>query len=264
MPEAPGAAARLAAALAGLALALVGCSGGAAPGSHSQPAPVTSAAPSPTGAPPVAGARAVVYVAIGASDTVGVGAHHPSTQAWPVVLRDTALPGGDLVNLGVSGSTVRGALQSQVPAAEAADADVVTVWLAVNDLVAGVPVRAYERRLTRLVTRLRGDGHTEVLVGNVPRLWRLPAYRACRAAPADAPCALQEVAGEAAVRALVRDYNVAIRRVVRVAGARLVDLSREVDLAGLVSDDGFHPSTKGHQRIAAAFAQRLPPPLSGR
>lgn len=204
------------------------------------------------------GAEPRVYVAVGASETVGVGATDPASQAWPTVLHDAALPRTRLVNVGVSGATVRDALATQVPAARRARPDVVTVWLAVNDLLTQVPVGAYERRLTRLVERLHAAGARQILVGNVPRLWRLSAYRDCLpSAPAQAACALPFVPPESFVRARVRDYNAAIRRVARMGPARLVDLSREVPAARLVAADGFHPSTAGHRRIAAAFAEEL-------
>ncbi len=199
-------------------------------------------------------------MAVGASETVGVGADDPVRQAWPRVLHDSALPAATYVNVGVSGGTVAGALTSQLPAALAAEPDVVTVWLAVNDLVAAVPVRAYERRLGRLVHRLRGGGSTEVLVGNVPDLWRLPAYRACQPGSQETgePCLLPVVPSEREVRDQVRRFNAAVRRVAAAEGARLVDLSRVDDLSGLTSADGFHPSTAGHRRLAAAFAAELP------
>lgn len=211
-----------------------------------------AAAPSPTVDPEV-------YVAVGASETVGVGAADPRRDAWPQVLHDRALPDSRLVNVGVSGATVRGALDAQLPRALAAEPDVVTVWLAVNDIVAAVPVAAYERELRRLVHRLRRGGQTEVLVGNVPDLWRLPAYRACLpgAGVTEVPCLLPFVPTEAEVRGTVRDFNAAVRRVVRAEGARLVDLSAEADLTGLTGTDGFHPSTQGHQEIAQAYARVL-------
>ena len=224
-----------------------GAASAASSASSASPSDATAAAPE-------------VYVAVGASETVGVGADDPVRQAWPRVLHDSALPAATYVNVGVSGGTVAGALTSQLPAALAAEPDVVTVWLAVNDLVAAVPVRAYERRLGRLVHRLRGGGSTEVLVGNVPDLWRLPAYRACQPGSQETgePCLLPVVPSEREVRDQVRRFNAAVRRVVAAEGARLVDLSRVDDLSGLTSADGFHPSTAGHRRLAAAFAAELP------
>src|SRR4051794_40425075 len=64
------------------------------------------AAAHPPSSAPTAPAAAATYVAVGASETVGVGADDPERQAWPSVLARTALPDFRFVNLGVSGSTV--------------------------------------------------------------------------------------------------------------------------------------------------------------
>lgn len=200
-----------------------------------------------------------VYVAVGASETVGVGADNPVHDAWPAVLHRRALAKAEFVNLGVSGSTVGQALGEQLPAALAAEPDAVTVWLAVNDLTHLVPVEAYEAQLSMLVHSLRREGRTQVLVGNVPAVERLPAYRACLpGAPAgEVPCQLGVVPPVAEVRAVVKTYNAAIARVVKAEDATLVDLSKGRDMTRLTGDDGFHPSTAGHRLVAAEFAREL-------
>jgi lysophospholipase L1-like esterase len=160
------------------------------------------------------------------------------------------------VNLGVSGATVASALARQVPRAEALAPDVVTVWLVVNDIAAGVAVDAYETQLDDLVCRLRRAGATRVLVGNCPYLDRLPVYLMWRAAGV-----LPEA--EEANR-IVDSYNAAIHRVVAAHHATLVDL-RAAGLAArrsgtestLIARDGFHPSTSGHRALAAAFTGAL-------
>jgi lysophospholipase L1-like esterase len=247
---------------------LAGCSGDPAPGaaagagsgaSGAAPTSPGSSSPATSGSP---SGSAEVYVAVGASETVGVGAEDPATEAWPRVLHDRALPASRYVGVGVSGSTLQAALAAQLPSALAVRPDVVTVWLAVNDAVAGVPVVRYERALTRLVRVLRQGGRALVLVGNVPDLWRLPAYRAClpgsRGRPVDGvSCRLPVVPTRSQVKATVRAFNAAIARVVRAQGAHLVDLARQDDLAGLTAADGFHPSTEGHREIARAFARAL-------
>jgi lysophospholipase L1-like esterase len=175
------------------------------------------------------------------------------------VLHDTTLRRSTFVNLGVSGATVGEALAVQLPVALAAQPDVVTVWLAVNDLTHLVPVSAYEQQLRTLVHGLRRDGRTTVLVGNMPPVDRMPAYLACLpgADTTDVPCQLPIVPPPTVVRELVASYNAAIARVVHAETAVPVDLSQGRDLTRLTSSDGFHPSTAGHRMVAAAFARAL-------
>lgn len=203
-----------------------------------------------------------VYVAIGASDTVGVGADVPEREAWPTVFHSLTVPDARYVNLGVSGSKVEDALTAQLPRALRVDPDLVTVWLGVNDLVALVPVEKYEQQLRRLVGRLTRHPERTVLVGNLPPLDRLPAYTECLP-PRQARCRIPfEVPGPEVVDQFVRNYNEAVARVVARSGAILVDLyaagqqARTAGMeAGHVAADGFHPSTAGHRAIAQAFVQ---------
>ena len=207
--------------------------------------------------PPPATGPAPVYVAVGASETVGVGSDQPLRDAWPRVLHRSALPPGSVfVNMGIPGATVAQALAHEVAEALAARPNVVTVWLNVNDMTRGVSPAEYERQLDSLVGQLRGDGSIRVLVANTPPLDQLPAYQAGRL--------LDRLPAAEAVQELVADYNAAIARVVERNGALLVDL-HAVGMAAraagteatLVSGDGFHPSTAGHAAVAEAFAEVL-------
>ena len=206
--------------------------------------------PDETGPPPV-------YVAVGASETTGVGSDQPLRDGWPRVLHRTALPAGSVfVNMGIPGATVAQALVEEVDAALEARPNLVTVWLNVNDITRGVTVAAYERQLEQLVQRLRGNGRIRVLVANTPPLDQLPAYQAGRI--------LANVADTESLRALVAAYNAAIARVVQRQGALLVDLhavgmaARAAGTeASFFAQDGFHPSTAGHARVAEAFAEVL-------
>jgi lysophospholipase L1-like esterase len=111
------------------------------------------------------------------------------------------------------------------------------------------------------VHALRQGGRTEVLVGNVPPLDRLPAYRTCLPGShvPGVSCVLPLVPTPRQVRTLVAEYNAAVARVVAAEGAVAVDLSGRPGrpLAALTADDGFHPSTRGHRVIAAAFVRAL-------
>ena len=207
------------------------------------------------------------YVAVGASETVGVGAADPARDAWPTVLHRTALRETHYVNVGISGATVAQALAEELPEALRHRPTVVTVWLNVNDILRVVRRPDYERDLRTLVRALRQDGRAAVLVANTPPLERLPAYLACLpgAAPTGARCvAGVTLPGPDFVRFVVGAYNEVIERVVREEGAVLVDLhqagiearERGID-ASLVSGDGFHPSTLGHHLVAEEFAETL-------
>lgn len=210
-----------------------------------------------------------VYVAVGASETVGFGADRPETQAWPALLREEALSKARFVNLGIPGATVATALEKELPKAVELSPTIVTVWLNVNDLIARVPLATYESQLTQLLRGLRRGGATRVLVANTPPLDRLPAYLACLPNPQTGPeakCPLPPgmVPSPELVRLGVSAYNKVITKVAAAEGAEVVDLhsaglaARSKDReAALFGTDGFHPSTAGHKAVAEAFAEAI-------
>lgn len=214
--------------------------------------PVTQAASEPQ----------VIYAAVGASETYGVGADDRYRQSWPQVFYNEALPASAvLYNFGIPGATTAQALRDEVPAALGVHPSVVTVWLNVNDLIQGVPAPTYAQQLDQLVHALRQNGHGRVLVANTPDIGHLPAYRACLPdAPARGPaCQIPStfVPSPPAVAAAVDGYNAAIARVAAQEGATLVDLH----LSGVLIDqhpdwfsaDGFHPNGQGYAVIAGLF-----------
>jgi lysophospholipase L1-like esterase len=182
--------------------------------------------------------RPLTYVAIGASDSAGVGANAPDQESWPAVLQRKLPSGSRLVNLGVSGSLLHQAIGQQLPVALDSEPDLVTVWLAVNDYAARVPLERYAADLDALLGELRAKTGATVLVGNVPDLAALPS------------------AGRFDLRDVDR-WNATIDEAVRRHGATLVDLRatwREVkEHPEYISSDGFHPSTVGYQRLADVF-----------
>jgi lysophospholipase L1-like esterase len=179
---------------------------------------------------------------MGASDAVGIGAANPETDGWVPRLGARLGPNTHVVNLGVSGSTLSQALQEQLGPALDANPDVVTVWLAVNDFNAQVPLESYAADLDTLLGELETT-HAQVLVGNIPDLGALAAYRGIDPAP---------------LRAQVDRWNAAIADATARHGDTLVDLHAQwQELAAhpeYVSADGFHPSSDGYQALADVFA----------
>jgi acyl-CoA thioesterase I len=210
-----------------------------------------------------ASSERVVYVAIGASDTVGVGAEDPRGDAWPAVFRRIALPPqAEYHNLGISGATTEQAIREELPEAVELRPTIATVWLNVNDLTHAVLPTVYEDRLRHLLTALRRAGADEILVANTPMLDELPAYRACLSPGPELPCPFPGfVPPPALVRFAVEAYNEAIEHAAQAADATVVDLHAigqvPVDHPAWISDDGFHPSTRGYREVAERFAQVL-------
>ncbi|HEV8535741.1 MAG TPA: GDSL-type esterase/lipase family protein [Candidatus Limnocylindria bacterium] len=223
---------------------LAGCS--SAPGAErpSSTPPVTS---SPTPRPTGTLAPAIRYVAIGASDTVGVGAADPAHGSWPARIA-ARLPAGSLfVNLGVSGSITLQARSEQLPGAIAQRPTIVSIWLAVNDLNATIDPRSYADSLGEIVNTLVQRTDATIFVGNVPDLRAVPVY-----ASADKQALLRGITA----------YNDAISAIAARSPARVVvvDLftgSAELVSTAVVAQDGFHPSDTGYELIAERFSTAM-------
>jgi lysophospholipase L1-like esterase len=217
-----------------------------------QPSAATRSAP---------GSQPIVYAAIGASETYGIGADDRYRQAWPQLFYNDALPSSaTLYNFGIPGETTAGALVDEVPAALKVHPQLVTVWLNVNDLVQGVSPSTYAAELQQLVQALRQGGRARVLVANLPDVRQLPAYRACAQSDgANAACPLPSslMPSAAQLGALIGEYNTAIARVVTAEGATLVDLSSDsatiAQHPDWISADGFHPNQLGYLQVARTF-----------
>ena len=205
------------------------------------------ATPTPTAA------TDVVYVALGASDAVGVGAQDPSTQGYVPLLTARLrqrFPTVDY-NLGISAITLDPALSAELPLALSDQPTLVTVWLAVNDLVGCVPLSAYVADLDSLLGQLQSRTPAHVFVADVPDLTLLPAFT--HGVPGAGACVQGITATQA--RVLIGQWNAAIRAAVTQYGAVLVDLYQS-DLVAhpeYVSADGFHPSAAGYARLADLF-----------
>lgn len=213
------------------------------PSGSAAPTSPQATVPSPTPSP----MRQISYVAIGASDTVGVGAANPRTGSWPARLAARLPADATYLNLGVSGSLANQARTAQVPRAIAARPTLVTVWLAVNDLTTGLQPAQYEIDLTSVIDPLLNETQARIFIGNVPDLRGVPAFSSI---------------DPAALNAFIGSYNDAINAVAarnpdRVTVVDLFTGSAELVSSSTVADDGFHPSDAGYVLIAERFARAL-------
>ena len=237
--------------LLALTLALLGAACGAETPAALHPAP--SIAPA---------GRAEVYVALGASETVGTGIEDQPLRlrdVWPQLFYNEALPrAATYYNLAVPGITTADALQRELPTALSLRPTVATVFFTVDDLVQGVLPADYESNLDAIVHGLRQGGRAVVLVGNAPHIDRLPAYLACRSGASSCPLGTDAaVPPPDVVNAAVDAYDAAIARVVASEGAVLIDVAAHapeiVTDPGDIAADGLHPSAQGHAALAALF-----------
>ena len=235
--------------LVALALLLAACSTAPAATRTTPPARtatptlfITTTAPTPSPTAP-----AFRYVAIGASDTVGVGASDPRTGSWPARIAARLPAGTDYVNLGVSGSVASQAATDQVPTAAALRPQLVTIWLAVNDLNANVSPTDYGAALRRVIAPLVSLTDARVFVGNVPDLRLVPAYAGT---------------DPAALLARITAYNATIAAVAASFPGRVIVVDLFTGSGPLVSTmtvsaDGFHPSDAGYALIADRFTKSI-------
>lgn len=221
-------------------LTLAACGGGTASLLPKAPTPTATVRPS------------MVYVALGASDAVGVGATDPNQTAYIPLLIRRLPPHAEALNLGVSGYTVRQALADEMPPALAAHPSLVTVWLVGNDFRQCTPLADYQRDLDTILGQLASQTTAQVFVANAPDMSLLPAIR-----DGSAACLRGETPAQ--IRAVVEQWNAAIAEVVAKHHDTLVDLFHS-DLAAhpeYISSDGFHPSDAGYRILANLFWQQI-------
>jgi lysophospholipase L1-like esterase len=197
------------------------------------------------------GRSEITYVAIGASDTFGFGTDDPYSQNWASDLAVEIGPKVHLINLGIPGVIVHDALNLELPVALDSHPDLVTIWLAVNDIVDKVPVKSYAHDLDLLVSRLQArNPHVIIAMANVPDLTLLPHFSKF---------------DFQALRMQITDYNAAIGDIVNHHHLILVDLSQQAynlkSHPEYISDDGLHPSYLGYIQLAELFYMALPAAL---
>src|SRR5438132_5903402 len=136
-------------------LVITACSSG---GMTSSSSPSTTQ-PKATGTQPPAiahlAAGPITYVAMGASDAVGVGSNQPGSQGYVPLIAAHLPKGSHLLNLGISGIHVHEALTQELPLALSTSPDLVTIWLVANDFVGGVSYNDYIHDLNTLLGQLR-------------------------------------------------------------------------------------------------------------
>ena len=192
----------------------------------------------------------LVYMAIGASDALGVGAQ-PFTDGYVFRIED-ALDDRDtnvqLVNVGVPGAnveTITDAVQLALQAGP--EPDLVTIWVGANDVIDGEDPAEFEEELDNLLDEFDGSGAT-VAIADLPDLTQLPRF--------------VEDPDPDVTSSRLTAFNDAIHDQAEAHDAVLVSLAGQEVEERFVSDaDGFHPNDLGHAAIAELFLDAIGPEL---
>ena len=194
-------------------------------------------------------AHPIVYVALGASDAVGVGSNEPGSQGYVPLVANHLPKGSRLINLGVSGIRLHEALSKELPLALSTGPRLVTIWLAANDFIANVPYESYRKDLNTFLQQLRAGTHARIVMANLPDLTRLPVF-AGLTGQQKKHMTVELQRWNAGIAAAAAHYTVTV-----------VDLySHESQLTAhpeYISDDGFHPSAAGYVQLANYFWEAI-------
>jgi lysophospholipase L1-like esterase len=190
----------------------------------------------------------ILYVAIGASDAVGIGAI-PLTNGYVFRIRDRLEDESfnvDLRNLGIPAAEtdiIREEVElflSGIELGIVGDPDLVTMWLGANDIISGVDPMDFESELEALLQDLFDRTTAFIVIANIPDLTQLPRF-------------VENPSNNVTIER-VNSFNAIIEGLAQDFGIPVVDLFAEGIMDSQVSDvDGFHPSNEGHQRIAELF-----------
>jgi acyl-CoA thioesterase I len=187
----------------------------------------------------------VTYVALGASDAVGVGSNVPGAQGYVPLIAAHLPKGSHLVNLGISGIHLHEALSQELPLALSTSPNLVTIWLVANDFIAGVPYDQYFHDLNFLLQELHKSTHARIVMANLPDLTRLPAF------------SNETSTQKAQTIVAIQQWNKEIALLAKQYGVALVDLfsqgSQITAHPEYISGDGFHPSPSGYVQLANYF-----------
>lgn len=193
-----------------------------------------------------------LYMAIGASDAVGVGAN-PLTDGYVYLIEDELEERGkdvQLLNLGIPGADVNLIEDAvRVVLRTGLRPDLVTIWVGANDVIEGDDVEDFESRLGDMLDRLRDRTSAFIVIANLPDLTKLPRF--------------QKDPLDTVTRERIRAFNDAIEDQAGEFDVPVVDLAEEEVKDKYVSDvDGFHPSDAGHRRLAELFLDVILPEVA--
>ncbi len=189
------------------------------------------------------GHRALRYLALGDSYTIGTGASGES-RAWPSII--AARLGAEVTNPAVNGYTTLDLIRDELPYLERVQPDLVTVLIGVNDLVQGRSADQYRRSLTTIYDAVRGRGVAAV---SIPTWSYVPAAAA--------------FGGKDRVERLTGAFNDVARVEATKRGFTWIDITEAstsgIGTRGWIASDQLHPGDVQYAAWAEVIYEAIRP-----
>lgn len=191
----------------------------------------------------------LVYVALGDSTGSGVGARDGGYVARLFNRLVELRPGSKLVNLCVSGSTTEGVLRGQLERGVAANPDVVTLGIGINDIGHRLTLDQFSKNYDEILSTLKEKTRAEIVVTNIPDISSAPVI----------PGSMRREYQQQII-----DFNKKLEEIAARHGATIFDVytitTQELPShPQYFSRDGFHPSDEGYE----LWAEKMWPVLAG-
>jgi lysophospholipase L1-like esterase len=204
--------------------------------------------------PPPIREEAFVYVAMGASISLGAGAS-PASQGWVYRVADRLAdrqPDFQFRNIAGGGETAYDARREQVEEAIALKPDLITYTAGLNDLQYGKSIRSIRRNTEKVLKALRENTNATIVMSRMTYHDRAPALHA--------KIKKLENRRKHLSKKRIDAFNAAYSELAQRYGVTLVDLGaiiepgmRDADIDSLWSYDATHPNNAGHAKIEAIF-----------
>ena len=207
---------------------------------HDKAAPITS-----SDKPMITGP--IVYVALGDSTGAGVGAREGGYVARLFKHIEERRLGSKLTNVCVSGATTEDVLRSQLQRGIAADPDLVTLGIGINDIGHGLTLDQFSRNYEQILSTLKEKTRARIVVTNIPDISSAPVI----------PGSMRNRYQQKIIEFNRRLEEIAGRHGVTIFDIYRITTEELPSHPEYFSRDGFHPSDRGYQ----LWAQQMWPTI---
>lgn len=191
----------------------------------------------------------VVYVALGDSTGVGVGARNGGYVARLFKDLGERRPGSRLVNLCVSGSTTEDVIRGQLDRGVAEKPELVTLGIGINDIGHGFTLEQFSRNYEQILSALKEKTRAAVVVTNIPDISTAPRI----------PVSMRNQYQQQIIQFNKKLEEIAAHHGVTVFDVYTVTTQELPSHPEYFSNDGFHPSDEGYE----LWAEKMWPTLAG-